>query len=159
MPFGTGNTINSYNGVTINSILLTLCQMANYIDSVVEKAVHFGEMLRRQRITMHLTLQELAAKAKVSPSHLGRIEKGTRFPSAHVLKRIAKPLGYQENQLFAMAGYLTYDVDDIIGKDNKPTGQVDPYVAQILGQESVDTQWGVIGILSIMKSIARANSK
>lgn len=125
----------------------------------MDNAVNFGEMLRRQRLTMRLTLQELAAKAKVSPSHLGRIEKGTRFPSARVLKRIAKPLGYQENQLFAMAGYLTYDVDDVIGKDKKPNGHLDPYVSQILAQEPVEIQWGVIGILSIMKSISRANKK
>jgi len=38
----------------------------------------FGEVLRRERVRIPLTLQELSAMSGVSPSHLGRIERGER---------------------------------------------------------------------------------
>ena len=68
---------------------------------------HVGGILKQQRISLPLTLQELASKAKVSASHLGRIERGERFPSAHILRKIAAPLGFEENELFTLAGYLS----------------------------------------------------
>jgi len=68
---------------------------------------HIGTILKQQRISLPLTLQELAGKAEVSASHLGRIERGERFPSAHILRKIAAPLGFEENELFTLAGYLS----------------------------------------------------
>jgi transcriptional regulator with XRE-family HTH domain len=68
---------------------------------------NLGEIIRRQRVTIPLTLQELATMSEVSPSHLGRIERGERYPSARVLRRIAKPLGIGEDGLFTLAGYLS----------------------------------------------------
>jgi transcriptional regulator with XRE-family HTH domain len=127
---------------------------------VNNKIANFGEMLRLQRVTMRLTLQQLSAKARVSPSHLGRIEKGTRFPSARVLKRLAKPLGYDEDQIFTLAGYLSSVPDGSTAKnDGHPNGQLDPYVGRMLAQEPIETQHAVIGILSMLKSIARGTNK
>lgn len=110
---------------------------------------------------MQLTLQQLASKAQVSPSHLGRIEKGTRFPSARVLKRIATPLGYDEDQLFTLAGYLSAAPSGNAAKNAvyAGSGQLDPYVSKMLAQEPIETQHAVIGILSILKSISRGTSK
>jgi transcriptional regulator with XRE-family HTH domain len=42
----------------------------------------------------------------VSVSHLGRIENAQRYPSTTVLRKIAKPLGLDENELLNLAGYL-----------------------------------------------------
>ena len=117
---------------------------------------NLGEILRLQRVTMHLTLQQLAAKSRVSPSHLGRIEKGTRFPSARVLHRLAPPLGFEENELFSLAGYLTPDPpSETAGTQPYAPGRVDPYVAKILGQETPEVQHAVLGILSLLKSLGR----
>jgi transcriptional regulator with XRE-family HTH domain len=127
---------------------------------VDNKIENFGEMLRLQRVTMRLTLQQLSAKARVSPSHLGRIEKGTRFPSARVLKRLAKPLGYDEDQLFTLAGYLSQVPGGTTAKNVRhANGQLDPYVGRMLAQESIETQHAVIGILTMLKSIARGTNK
>jgi len=68
---------------------------------------HIGLIIKQQRISTPLTLQELSKKAEVSASHLGRIERGERFPSAHILRKIAGPLGFEENELFTLAGYLS----------------------------------------------------
>ena len=102
-------------------------------------------------------MTELATKAKVSPSHLGRIERGQRFPSARILRRIAKPLGFEENEIFTLAGYLTPQPPSI-AEDGAPYAgrRLDPVVARLLSQEPVEVQRHVISLLNIMKSLSRS---
>lgn len=115
-----------------------------------------GKTLKRPRLMMLLTLRELAAESGISPSHLGRIERGERYPSASVLRRLAKPLGFDEGELFSLAGYLSQPSVGIReGYAPYSGGQLDPYVIKMLGQEPVEVQRAVIGILSILKSIAK----
>jgi transcriptional regulator with XRE-family HTH domain len=119
-----------------------------------------GKILKQQRINTPLTLQELAAESGVSSSHLGRIERGERFPSARILRKIAKPLGFSEDELFTLAGFLspqTSAVEESVSRYN--SRQLDPYVARILAEETPETQRAVIGILSLLKSVARGISK
>lgn len=66
-----------------------------------------GTIVKQQRVARGMTLQELAAESGVSAAHLGRIERRERFPSAPTLQRIAKPLGFKENDLLTVAGYLS----------------------------------------------------
>lgn len=116
-----------------------------------------GRMLKQQRLMIPLTLRKLAAITGISPSYLGRIEKGARFPSASILRRMAKPLGFDESELFALAGYLsppTPGIEEISAEFGR--GQLDPYVSSVLSQEPIEMQRTVIGILSILKSITRA---
>jgi len=116
-----------------------------------------GKIIKQQRITVPLTLQELTAKSGVSSSHLGRIERGERFPSAHVLRKIARPLGFEEDELLTLAGYLSPQPRRIAEESPSYSGRrVDPYVARVLAQEPVDTQRAVIGILTILKSLAKS---
>ena len=118
-----------------------------------------GELIRQQRVAIPLTLQELASLSATSPSHLGRVERGERFPSARILKKIAKPLGFEENELFTLAGYLSPQPSAI--SETQPSysgGQLDPYVSRVLAQEPVETQRAVIGILSLLKSIAKSTT-
>jgi len=121
---------------------------------------HLGGIIKQQRISLSLTLQELSAKSGVSASHLGRIERGERFPSAHILQKIAQPLSFAEDEIFSLAGYLSQQ-SSMVAEDNPVYGndRMDPYVARVLAQEPVEMQRAVIGILSILKSIARSTSK
>lgn len=121
---------------------------------------HIGGIIKQQRISLPLTLQELAGKAGVSASHLGRIERGERFPSAHILRKIAKPLGFEENELFTLAGYLSAQPSMIAESTPGYSGrQLDPYVARVLSQEPVEVQRAVIGILTMLRSIAKSMDK
>jgi transcriptional regulator with XRE-family HTH domain len=121
---------------------------------------NLGSIVRQQRVTTPLTLQQLAAISGVSASHLGRIEKGQRFPSASILRRIAKPLGFDEDELFTLAGYLSPPLSSIAEENPEySSGRLDPYVARILGQESVEVQHAVLGILTILKSLAKSTAK
>lgn len=104
-----------------------------------------------------MTLQEIAAKSSVSASHLGRIERGERFPSAHILQKIARPLGFEEDELFTLAGYLSPQSATIAEQATPYNAErIDPYVAKILAQETVESQRAIIGILAILKSIAKS---
>jgi len=121
-----------------------------------ENLNNLGKILKQQRVMIPLTLGELAASAGVSASHLGRIERGERFPSARVLRRLAKPLGFEESELFTLANYLSPQTLLPENQREHNVGQLDPYVASVLSQEPVEVQRTVIGILSILKSIAKA---
>jgi len=114
-----------------------------------------GETIRYYRLMKGFTLRKLSIESGVSPSHLGRIERGERFPSAHVLRRIAKPLGFTEKELFTLAKYLSPDVPEKEEKESV-VGKLDPDVARILVQETPEIQRAVIGIFSILKIIARS---
>jgi transcriptional regulator with XRE-family HTH domain len=104
-------------------------------------------------------LQELAEKSGVSPSHLGRIERGERFPSAVILRKLAKPLGFEEDELFTLAGYLSPQSSGIAERQVEYSGRrLDPYVERVLAEEPVEVQRAVIGILSLLKGIAKSLS-
>ncbi|OGO41534.1 MAG: transcriptional regulator [Chloroflexi bacterium RBG_16_58_8] len=120
-----------------------------------------GKIIKQQRIQAQLTLQELSAASSVSSSHLGRIERGERFPSARILRKIAKPLGFDEDELFTLAGFLSPQTTGGVEEAGaRYTGrQLDPYVARMLGEEPPEVQRAVIGILSLLKSVARGMAK
>ncbi len=120
----------------------------------------FGRMIRQQRLMIPLTLQEMTQKSGVSPSYLGRIERGERFPSATILQKIAEPLGFDVNELFALAGYLPQQPSTISeAQPDYSANHVDPYVYRVLAQEPASIQRAVIGILSLLKGIAKAESQ
>ena len=114
-----------------------------------------GQMIKQRRSMMSLTLQQLGDKSGVSPSHLGRIERGERYPTAHVLRKLAEPLGLTEVELFTSANFLSPQSTVAEGGMKSNTTGLDPYVANILSQEPVEVQRTVVTILSVMKSMAK----
>jgi len=114
-----------------------------------------GKILKQRRVMVPLTLGELATTSGVSASHLGRIERGERFPSARILRKIAKPLGASENELLTLAGYLSPQPST--GAERPSVGKLDPYVASVLSQEPLEIQRAVVTILTVLKSMAKAN--
>jgi transcriptional regulator with XRE-family HTH domain len=102
-----------------------------------------------------VTLQELACASGVSASHLGRIERGERFPSAQVVRRLAKPLGLEESELFLQAGYLSPHPPGNESEEGQKARHLDPYVASVLAKEPEEVQRVVVAILTVMKSLAR----
>ena len=119
-----------------------------------------GRVIKQRRQAVTLTLEELAGISGVSTSHLGRIERGERFPSARVLSRIAQPLHLTEEEVFALAGYLSPRMKDgeVV---NVPTGngKLDPLVAGMLAQETPEVQRAVVAILSLMKGISGGTTR
>jgi transcriptional regulator with XRE-family HTH domain len=115
-----------------------------------------GKMLKQQRIMSRLTLRELSAATGVSTSHLGRIERGDRFPSAGILRKIVKPLGFEVEELLIRACYLSPKSYPTESETGAGAAEVDPYVARVLAQEPVEVQGAVLGIFSILKFVGKA---
>ena len=77
-----------------------------------------------------------------------------------IRRKIAEPLGFTENELVTLAGYLSPHPDTISEtRQSYGRGQLDPYVLQVLAQEPPEVQRAVIGILSVLKSIAKTESQ
>jgi len=103
-----------------------------------------GKILKQRRVMLGLTQKELGHISGVSSSYLGRVEKGERFPSARVLRKVAMPLGFGETELFSQAGFLSKPLP-------VETEQLDPYVVTVLSQEPVTIQRLVLTILTVLK--------
>jgi len=141
---------------------LDICHLANYniYMKMNNKKSALGEILKQQRLRMSLTLRELTELSGVSASHLGRVERGERFPSASILRRIAQHLGFEEDELFTLAGYLSPQPSGIAEARPVYGGrQLDPYVAKVLSEEPIEVQRAVLGVLSMLKSIAKSQTK
>ena len=115
-----------------------------------------GKILKQRRGAIPMTLKKLSTMSGISSSHLGRIERGERFPSALMLRKMASPLGFAEGELFSLAGYLSQPLP-MPGEDGSEVNRkwLDPYVSQVLGQEPVEVQRTVISLLGIIKRIAQ----
>ncbi|GAJ12099.1 unnamed protein product [marine sediment metagenome] len=114
-----------------------------------------GKIIKLRRVAAGLTLKELAAKSDVSSSYLGRVERGERFPSATVLRKIAQPLGFGEAEVLALAGFMSPQSET---ESEAQLVRLDPYVAGVLSQEPVEVQRTVVAILSILKSLAKGSN-
>jgi len=146
---------------TIGILAIDFFLLIRYNTGVTDNIKNtLGKKIRWQRITMSLTLLELAAKSDVSTSHLGRIERGERFPSARVLRKIAKPLGFREDELFTLADFLPPAPTDNAEENSVYiVSQLDPYVVRVLSQEPVKVQQAVIKIFTLFKDITKSISK
>jgi transcriptional regulator with XRE-family HTH domain len=68
----------------------------------------FGEKLKTLRQQRGLSQKRLAALSGVSPSYLSRVERSERnIPHPSALVKLAGPLGINEYEILAMAGYIT----------------------------------------------------
>ena len=115
-----------------------------------------GKVIKQRRLMAELTLSQLSSMSGISISHLGRIERGERSPSAHILRKIAKPLGFDEDYLFTFAGFLSPKPETEAGQEEKGTiGRLDPYVAGILAQEPIEVQRSVVAILILLRTLAK----
>jgi transcriptional regulator with XRE-family HTH domain len=118
---------------------------------------NLGRILKQRRVMIPLTLRRLATISGMSSSHLGRVERGERFHSALILRKIAKPLGFDESELFSIAGYLSSWTAGTEERDTSyPGRRLDPYVSEVLSREPVEVQFAVIQILGILRSVTKA---
>lgn len=111
-----------------------------------------SKMLKQRRLMAELTLRQLSDSSGVSSSHLGRIERGERFPSGYILRKIAKALELDESQLLMLAGYLS----PRSSSGGYSPGQLDPYVAKVLSEEPTHIQRAVVSLLTMVKAIAKS---
>jgi transcriptional regulator with XRE-family HTH domain len=124
---------------------------------MINNGNNLGSLIKQRRLMAELTLQKLSLMSGISASALGRIEQGERFPSATILRKIAKPLDLSESELFIFAGYLSPQPSNTV--DSFSSRRLDPYVADLLSQEPLEVQRIVLTILSILKSLTKSTTQ
>ena len=72
-------------------------------------ARHFGSAVRRQRILLRLSQEELADRAELDRSYVGRIERGEQNATLESAQKVADALGVGLDVLFAIARDLATD--------------------------------------------------
>ncbi len=100
-----------------------------------------------------MTLRDLSLKSGVSQSHLARIEQGGRFPSAKVLRQISRPLGFNEGELFTLAGFLSVKSLEDTDEQVSPYTKINPLVAKMMSQETEEVQLALLGLIRVMKNL------
>ena len=63
-------------------------------------AMTIGEILKRYRLKMGETLEEVAHRAGTDPSNLSRVERGMQQPSVALLEALAKSLDTRVSDLY-----------------------------------------------------------
>jgi transcriptional regulator with XRE-family HTH domain len=82
----------------------------------------FGALVRREREAKEIGLREMAKMIGVSPTYLSKVERDEFPPPAEDrVKQIAKIIGYDTDELLAIAGRVPSDLSDIIKKHQHPT--------------------------------------
>jgi transcriptional regulator with XRE-family HTH domain len=69
--------------------------------------VALGREIRKRRLDLDMTLDELGSRADLTPNYIGTIENGTRDPSISVLCAIARGLGISASELFGSRSGLS----------------------------------------------------
>ena len=82
-----------------------------------------GHELRTARKRKELTLQEVAAPAKISPTYLQKLEHGSvNSPSPRVLERLADVLNISYGRLMELANYLMPELSPLSAHPQRTHG-------------------------------------
>jgi transcriptional regulator with XRE-family HTH domain len=86
----------------------------------------FGEFIQRKRKEKKLSLRDVAAAAKMSPSQLSKLERGlVKDPTDITLNKLAYALNVDVDDLFMLAGRLSDDIKlEVLPKLGKPNSLV-----------------------------------
>jgi transcriptional regulator with XRE-family HTH domain len=117
----------------------------------VSKETILGNRLRELRTALGLTLFDLSKATSISYSHIRRIEKGERFPSARTLRKLAGSLSCEESELLILGHYISETPKEPV---YEPEGPIDPLVVRILSREPVEVQQAVVALAIILKAVA-----
>ncbi len=75
-------------------------------------ALAFGGAVKKRRLELGLSQEELANFAHVERSHMGKIERGEHLPNLVLILRLAKALSIEPGSLVDTAAELLIQLDD-----------------------------------------------
>ncbi len=64
----------------------------------------FGHEVRRRRLALGLTLEQLAERSSLTPNYIGTVEHGQRDPSLSTVLALARGLGVMAGELLGGIG-------------------------------------------------------
>lgn len=107
-------------------------------------AKQLGIRIREQRTERHMSQEELAFKAGISPAHLGQIERALKNPTIDTIAKIAAALDIPIAALFTMDTMVNTPHNATLGKIN----------AQLLSMNE-DEQKDILRIIRIFRGYQR----
>ena len=85
---------------------------------------NFGALVRREREAKEIGLREMAKMIGVSPTYLSKVERDEFSPPAEdKVKKIAKIIDCDADDLLARAGRVSSDLSDIIKQHPRRAGR------------------------------------
>jgi transcriptional regulator with XRE-family HTH domain len=69
----------------------------------LDLTAHFGKAVRRHRLLIRLSQEELALRAGLDRTYVSGVERGTRNPTLKIQQQIAQALGADLDVIFATA--------------------------------------------------------
>lgn len=109
-------------------------------------AKQLGLRIRELRNAQHMSQEELAFKAGISPAHLGQIERATKTPTVDTVGKIAAALDIPIAALFTMDTVSATPQNAIVEKIN----------AQLSVMDEAE-QKDILRIIRIFRSYQRKN--
>lgn len=73
-----------------------------------------GQKIRSLRLGKGLSIKKLSTLLKINYTYISHIERGKSIPSEHLLKKIAKKLGADEEELKILSGKIPEDIKKIL---------------------------------------------
>src|SRR3990167_5390330 len=73
-----------------------------------------GQKIRSLRLGKGLSIKKLSTLLKINYTYISHIERGKSIPSEHLLKKIAKKLGADEEELEILSGKIPEDIKKIL---------------------------------------------
>ncbi len=101
-----------------------------------------GNEIRRIRLSLGISQEELAFKAGISAAHLGQIERALKNPTVETVSNIADALGVTLSELFSF-----YSDKSDTSKTSPLTNKITAYLSSM----DEDQQRDVLKILKIIK--------
>jgi transcriptional regulator with XRE-family HTH domain len=82
---------------------------------MTDRSESFGAIVRREREHLEIGLREMAKMIGVSPTYLSQVERGNFPPPAEdKVRKIAKIIDHDPDELLALAGRVASDLNEII---------------------------------------------
>ena len=110
-------------------------------------AKDLGLRIRQLRNEKHMSQEELAFKAGISPAHLGQIERAVKNPTIDTIGKIASALDVPVTELFSSDWIAPVPQNLIIGKIN----------AQLIDM-SEEEQKDILRIIRIFRNYQHRNT-
>ena len=79
--------------------------------AALDLAQHFGAAIRRHRETLRLSQEELADRAGLDRSYLGRIERSEQNATLASAQKLADALGSDLDVIFATARQVAFEAE------------------------------------------------
>lgn len=109
-----------------------------------EIATQLGQRIRELRNGQHMSQEELAFKAGISPAHLGQIERALKNPTVDTVAKIASALDVPIAALFAQNLIST-------PAQNTTVGKIQAQLAAMSEEEQKD----ILRIIRIFRNYSR----